>query len=70
MLWLDDDKGRSFEEKVRRAVEYYRNKYGRMPDRCYVNPRMLGAEMKVGPVLVQPADMVLPAHFWIGRESA
>jgi hypothetical protein len=29
MLWLDDDKRRSIEEKVRRAVAYYRDKYGR-----------------------------------------
>jgi hypothetical protein len=44
MLWYDDDKQRRFDEKVARAVEYYRTKYGVQPTECYVNPGMLGDE--------------------------
>lgn len=44
MLWYDDDKQRRFDEKVARAVEYYRTKYGVQPTECYVNPGMLGEE--------------------------
>ena len=28
MLWYDDDRQRTLEEKVRRAADYYRHKYG------------------------------------------
>ena len=44
MLWLDDDRKRSLDEKVNRAVEYYREKYGRMPEMCLVNKGMLAEE--------------------------
>lgn len=66
MLWLDDDRSRSLEEKVLRAVEYYREKYGRFPDTCLVNSTMLKDETKVGKVNVQPLANILPHHFWLG----
>ena len=66
MLWLDDDRRRSLEEKVRRAAEFYENKYGQSPNRCYVNDTMLAEERKVGHLWVRPAANVLPHHFWIG----
>jgi hypothetical protein len=44
MLWYDDDKQRRFDEKVARAVEYYRTKYGVQPTECYVHPGMLTGE--------------------------
>ncbi len=34
MLWLDDDKQRPLEERVSRAADYYREKYGRLPELC------------------------------------
>ena len=37
MLWLDADARRTLDEKVQRAVDYYRQKYGAMPDLCLVN---------------------------------
>ena len=69
MLWLDDDRHRSLEEKVSRAVEYYQEKYGRMPEMCLVNKGMLAAEKVVGNVNVQPIANVLPHHFWLGMKS-
>ncbi|MCB9006852.1 MAG: hypothetical protein H6656_05720 [Ardenticatenaceae bacterium] len=69
MLWLDDDRHRSLEEKVSRAVEYYQEKYGRMPEMCLVNKGMLAAEKVVGKVNVQPIANVLPHHFWLGMKS-
>ena len=70
MLWLDDDKKRSLEEKVDRAVEYYREKYGRMPEMCLVNKEMLAEEKKIGKVSVQPWTAILPHHFWVGMKTA
>jgi len=33
-LWFDNDPGRTVEEKVRRAVQRYREKFGQAPDTC------------------------------------
>lgn len=70
MMWLDDDKGISLEEKIRRAADYYRNKYGRSPDLCYVNTRALAEERRVGQIEVLPARNVLPHHFWMGMKNS
>ncbi|HFE66066.1 MAG TPA: hypothetical protein ENJ93_02290 [Chloroflexi bacterium] len=66
MLWLDDDRQRPLEEKVSRAADYYREKYGRLPELCLVNPKMLAEEKNVGRVRVQPKNSVLLHHFWLG----
>ncbi|MCA9897025.1 MAG: hypothetical protein H6654_00375 [Ardenticatenaceae bacterium] len=70
MLWLDDDRTRSLDEKVSRAVDYYREKYGRMPDLCLVNKTMLAEEKLVGKVSVQPQSAILPHHFWVGMRAS
>lgn len=69
MLWLDDDKKRPFDEKVRRAVDYYRDKYGRSPELCFVNQAMLPNEKKVGKVKVKTANHVRLNHFWLGVKA-
>lgn len=69
MLWLDDDRKRSLDEKVSRAVEYYQEKYGRMPEMCLVNKGMLSGEVQMGKVSVQPIANILPHHFWLGMKS-
>lgn len=69
MLWLDDDRGRPLEEKVRRAADYYREKYGRLPELCFVNAKMSGAETRVGKIVVKPVKTVLPYHFWLGMKT-
>ena len=69
MLWLDDDKKRSLEEKVQRAVDYYSEKYGRMPELCLVNQRTVAVALKVGSVEVRPVTNVHPSHFWLGVEA-
>jgi hypothetical protein len=59
MLWYDDDKQRRFDEKVARAVEYYRTKYGVQPTECYVNPGMLGDDQPAAKGgRAQPAQQV------------
>lgn len=68
MLWLDDDKQRSFEEKVQRAAAYYQSKYGRSPEVCLVNSKMLTTEKTVGQIEVHPVKTVLLHHFWLGMK--
>ena len=43
MLWFDNDRRKDLSSKVTRAANYYREKYGRAPNVCFVHPSMLGA---------------------------
>ncbi len=66
-LWFDNDSKRPVEEKVRRAAERYRKKFGRKPDMCYVHPQAIaGQEQQCGSVRVVAARHILPHHFWLG----
>jgi hypothetical protein len=67
LLWFDDHPGRDLIDKVGRAAERYRLKFGRSPNVCYVNPTMVNSEeAKAGSLLVLAARTVLPNHFWVG----
>lgn len=74
MLWFDNDPKAEIGIKIERAASYYRNKYGKAPNLCFVHPAMLGAEpaekpeggMKNGTIEVRSYRSVLPNHFWIG----
>jgi hypothetical protein len=70
MLWFDNDKERDVTTKLRRAVDYYKNKYGQYPNLCYIHPSMsLGAPRVVDGVSVASSNMVLPHHFWLGVDD-
>lgn len=69
MLWLDSDKSRTLDEKVKRAADYYQDKYGILPELCLVNTLVIESEKKVGDVRVQPAGTVLKDHFWLGMAA-
>ena len=69
MLWYDDDTKRSLGDKVARAVDFYKTKYGTMPTVCFVNPATLktkDAPETAGGVQLRSARNVLVDHFWIG----
>lgn len=72
MLWSDDDERRSLVEKVARAAEYFRNKYGEQPTVCYVHPSLLpaGVETTAAGMRLLPSKSVLVNHFWLGVNSA
>jgi hypothetical protein len=69
MLWYDDTK-KELSEKVARAVEYYKTKYGVAPTLCFVNPSMLRQAEVMGSVQVRPARTVLANHLWVGVGEA
>ena len=68
MLWFDDST-RSVDEKVKRAVAFYSEKYGREPTLCMVNPTTTESEGIMAGVQVRPARSVLPHHFLVGIED-
>ena len=41
MLWFDNDNKTDLQLKIERAAAYYRNKYGKTPNLCFVHPCMI-----------------------------
>jgi len=74
MLWFDNDPRTALTAKVNRAGDYYRQKYGLIPDLCLVHPSMLVERLDMveeceGKVVVRPNRTILPGHLWIGTED-
>ncbi len=71
MMWFD--KSPDLATKVKAAVDYYRNKYGKEPNFCLVHPGTLAQmetnEVMIGNVRVREFKGVLPMHLWIGTED-
>lgn len=44
LLWYDDDPQRPLEAKISLAAERYLDKYGRLPDTCYVHPQAVASQ--------------------------
>lgn len=77
MLWFDNDPKSELDVKIARATSYYQQKYGRIPNLCFIHPTMIPGssnepEKKLvsGPVEVRANQAVLPNHFWIGVTAA
>ena len=79
MLWFDNDKHIDLDIKILRATSYYRKKYGRKPNLCFVHPCMVNSKNsrvslrsnKVqgstkSDVEIMESVEILPNHFWIG----
>lgn len=74
MLWFDNDAKLDLKSKITRAADYYKDKYGRIPNSCHMHSTMIPEEYKdqniisdIHPtILVFPDDSVLPNHLWIG----
>jgi hypothetical protein len=82
MLWFDNDPKAGLSIKIERAAAYYRSKYGKAPNLCFVHPSMIPAtapaEVEQAPdgksyttegVEIRSNRSVLPNHFWIGVNS-
>jgi hypothetical protein len=74
MLWFDNDPRIALSSKVRRAADYYRQKYGLVADLCLVHPSMFEGNQnlvdgKAGKVTVRHNRTIQPGHLWIGIED-
>ena len=75
LMWFDNDPKTALAVKIRKASDYYHQKFGRRPDICLVNPSMLGdqalemIEERGRQITVRPYRPVLPGHLWIGVEE-
>lgn len=71
LLWFDDDPGRDLAQKVAQAAYRYRQKFGVVPDTCYVHQDapLKNEEEWVGSVRVMTLPTVLRHHYWIGQRQ-
>lgn len=71
MLWFDNSAQRDLDDKLNRAIQYYEAKYGIRPTLCFVHPSMLlsGNKYSFDGVEVRISNMVLPHHFWLGKDG-
>jgi hypothetical protein len=70
MLWFDDNNQRDVSEKIKRAAEHYKAKYGISPDTCYVHPLTLFAmKSSAAGIDVRASNSMLPNHFWLGVDK-
>ena len=67
MLWFDNDNKTDLTGKIKRAMDYYHQKYGQTPNLCFVHPSMLPASPSTDVGLeLRTTRSVLPNHFWLG----
>ena len=67
MLWFDNNPKTNLASKIKQAAEYYRQKYGAVPNLCFVHPSMLSEkETDEGRISVRAYRPVLPGYLWIG----
>lgn len=81
LLWYDGDPRRALEDKIGRAAERYREKYGRWPNTCYVHPQVVGGDSEEelrlayrsqnpkAMIRVLSAPNILLHHFWLGESK-
>ena len=74
LLWFDNDTKTELPAKIERAAQFYREKYGKKPNVCFVHPSMVKIEppensnktITRGEIELRTSKSVLPNHFWIG----
>lgn len=75
LLWCDDSKRKSLEEKVNEAVAAYCAKSrfaGNRPDTCYAHPSMLNEEqeIRINGIRVVATPTIAPHHLLVGMEQS
>ena len=70
LLWFDKDPQHSLSDKISRAAQRYRMKFGQKPTTCYLNTYDFNGEVEeIEGVLLLPTTNVQRYHFWIGIEN-
>ncbi len=70
LLWYDNDPKKALEQRVREAMERYREKFGRAPNTCYIHPADLnGRTLALEGVRVLAASNILRNHVWVGYDE-
>jgi hypothetical protein len=75
LLWYDSEPGRPIAAKAAAAAERFQEKFGVVPDTCYVSEKALkDGELTIpfheGKLRLVPANNILLNHFWIGLNGS
>lgn len=66
LLWFDDTKKKTVEQKILEGVERYLERFGERPNVCVVHR---GAQVPALGIEIREAEYVRPNYFWIGLED-
>ena len=68
LLWFDVDPSVDLAKKIATAALFYQDRYGLMPDLCFVNPSVLPCKlhMTMG-IEIRTNRQLRPEHFWLGQ---
>jgi len=69
LLWHNNDLKTPLVDKVQQAVDYYKGKYGYIPDTCVVNPSMFDEDAVVPGIVIRSDRSILPGNVWVGTEE-
>jgi hypothetical protein len=70
MMWRVNNTAESLTDKIKEAADYYSNKYGSVPDTCFINPAMLKeSQVEIVGISIRPYRPILPNCLWIGNED-
>jgi hypothetical protein len=69
LLWHDSSDA-TLGEKVTAARARYEERFGRVPNVCYVNPSALPeGDVEIAGMMLRPAQHILRYHYWVGVEA-
>ena len=70
MLWFDDRKDISMEQKIQNAILFFQEKYGSKPDCCYINATTPQKEIsqKMAGLRIEISQYVMPNHFLLEKD--
>ncbi len=69
MLWFDNDPSTNLSQKIQKAIDYYKKKFGHIPNLCLVHPSMFDSGVNLDSLTIRPYRPVMPGHLWIGIEE-
>ena len=70
VYWMVFGQPKQVEEFIKIWAEKYKNKFGIMPDRCYINPSWAEIEKKIDQIFIIRDKYVPKFEFWFSRSNA
>ena len=67
MLYCDDEMGTANRESIRKAIQYFRDRFGEEPNICYLNPELVVEKQKEPSTVEYLFTGILePNQIWLG----
>lgn len=70
LMWYDDDPRKTLDAKIEQAAARYREKYGRAPNACFVNPAQTGSTGGSEALRVVARPTIRLNYLWIGVDDS